>query len=219
MSTKPSLQENERREVSPSLENPIVREGWWGGVGAMKRILVLLISILSLVVLPAGVHASGFCLYPMGGYQFYVGGNQGSLDGAPVVGTRIEYNFSGSDVSALGLVYLYSSHHYQDYPDRFSLEQHFCLLGYRFAYNWTWVSTGSHIGTGAVVREEVGSSQGGVDAQYALQIGIQVSFRPFRWMEIGPDFSWMLSTNMDKWIFGGDSTYFVNLGGHIGIYF
>ncbi len=65
----------------------------------------------------------------------------------------------------------------------------------------------------------IGFLEGGTSAQYAMHVGIFASFRPFPWLSIGPDFTYMTTTNMNQWVFGGDSSRFFRIGGHVGIYF
>ena len=184
----------------------------------MKKMIALLL-IIGFTSVTAKAHARGFAIYPMGGYLFYLGGNQQKLDGAPIVGVRLEYNFSRENVMAMGLIYEYTRQHIKNFTDSAALEQHFCLLGYRYARNWRWFNTGVHVGTGAVVREETGSPFEGTDAQYTVQAGLNASFRPLDWIDIGPDFTFMMSTNLNKWIFGGDISYFFAVGGHVAFYF
>jgi hypothetical protein len=206
---------------------------------AVRITVSVLFCLLAFGWMPQEACAKGFTLYPTGGYLFYLGGSQEKLKGAPIVGARLEYNFSHENIMAMGLVYSYSKANIQgsgNFPvfspmEHSFMEQHFCFLGYRFARNYTWFSIGSQIGIGAVVRNKtnvpkvvlqpvpIGFLEGGTSAQYAMHVGIFASFRPFPWLSIGPDFTYMTTTNMDQWIFGGDSSRFFRIGGHVGIYF
>ncbi len=197
-----------------------------------RRIRGKLVSaVFCLLALAGGggeVLAKGFVLYPTGGELFYLGGNQERLKNAPVMGGRLEYNFSRHNIMAMGLVYAYSKAGIQDEPDDAFLEQHFCFLGYRFGKNWKWLSLGSQVGTGAVVKnytnvplEEDGRKIviEGTYAEYAVNVGLYASFRPLPWLSIGPDFTYMMTSDINSWIFGGAISHYFRVGGHLGISF
>jgi len=198
-------------------------------------VLCLLLCLLpAAAALPGAASAKGFTLVPTGGYLFFLGGSQEDLEGAPFVGARLEYNFSRDDIMSMGLVYAYTKADVQGsvyYPSPSFLEQHFCFLGYRFGKNWKWFSIGSQVGVGAVVRNKTNIPrvflvpatavvwEEGTDAQYAMQLGLFADFRPFSWLSIGPDFTYMMTTDMDQWIFGGDTSRFFRIGGHLSFSF
>ncbi len=197
------------------------------GLGA--RLVVFLVFCLPATGgMPGEAAAEGFILHPTGGELFYLGGNQEKPESAPVVGVRLEYNFSRRNILCMGLVYAYSKARIRNTgPDAF-LEQHFCLLGYRFGKNWKWWSLGSHVGVGAVVKNHtnvplrdtgVPIVKDNTTAQYAMHLGLYGSFRPFSWLSIGPDFTYISSTDMNSWIFGGVSSHYFQVGGHLGIEF
>ena len=185
----------------------------------MSRLFTLLmICQASFLLFPKPVSGEG-CLYPTAGYMFYLGGDAEELDGAPAYGVRLEYNYSSRDVFAVGLVYSYSRHDFQHLPSRFHVDQHFCLLGYRLGKNWEWVNFGSQLGMGAVVSDFKGGTEGETTAGYAFQFGLTLSFRPLPWLHVGPDASFLITSDADQWIFGGRSSYFFNLGAHAAVYF
>jgi hypothetical protein len=187
---------------------------------AMKRTLGLLLPILCAVLcLPAGAWASGLCLYPTGGYLVHLTGDAGHLQSAPAYGARLEYNFSSTEVRAIGLVYSYSQHGLDGQPASDFIDQHLAMLGYRFGRDWEWLSFGSQMGMGAVVREAHGHADPGFSAGYCVQGGISMGVRPSSWLEIGPDLSFLLATDIDQWIFGGQSSYFFYIGGHVALCF
>lgn len=186
----------------------------------MTRFLVLLlVSGLPFLLLPAQASGGGGFLYPTAGYMFHLGGDAEDLEGAPSFGARLEYNFSRQDVFAFGLVYAFSRHDFKNMALPFHVEQHFCLVGYRFAKNQTWLNFGSHVGMGAVVKDFGGGYKEDSSVAYAMQIGLNMSFFPLPWLHVGPDASFMMTTDMDKWIFGGTSSYFAYLGGHVALNF
>jgi hypothetical protein len=195
------------------------------------KLFFVLLCLLVLTGAGREAAARGLTLYPTGGELFYLGGSQEKLENAPVMGGRLEYNFSTDHVMSMGLVYAYSKagiQNTQNVPLDAFLEQHFCFLGYRFGKNWRWFSLGSHVGMGAVVKNYTNVPmvddgrvivKQGTNAEYAMNFGLYASFRPFTWLSIGPDFTYMMTTDMDKWIFGGASSYYFRVGGHLGIYF
>ena len=197
-----------------------------GGRGRRAGSVVFLLCCLPvLAVGPREAEAEGFILYPTGGQLFFLGGDQEKPRNAPVAGVRLEYNYSREHILSIGLVYAYSKAGIRNSPSDAFLEQHFCFLGYRFGRNWNWWSLGSHVGAGAVVKNHTnvpmrdGGLRNDTTAQYAMQLGLHASFRPFSWLSVGPDFTYMTSTDMDKWIFGGASSHFFRVGGHVGIEF
>jgi len=175
--------------------------------------------------------AKGVNLYAVGGELFFLGGNQEKVENAPAAGGRVEYNFARHDIMSVGLSYLYGKAGIQDtetLPFDAFLEQHFCYLSYRIAKSWRWLSLGSYLGVGAVVKNytDVPVAENGrvvlkqgTSAEYAMHLSLFGSFRPFTWLSIGPDFSYMMTTDMDKWVFGGESSYFFLVGGHLGVHF
>jgi hypothetical protein len=187
---------------------------------AMERKFWCLLPVLfACLCLPRPALASGLCLYPTGGYLIHLTGNAGHLESAPSYGARLEYNFSSRDVRAIGLVYSYSQHGLDGQPASDFIDQHLAMLGYRFGRDWQWLSFGSQVATGAVVRDAHGAADPGFSVGYVVEGGISMGVRPAQWLEIGPDLSFMLATDMDKWIFGGLSSYFFYVGGHVGLYF
>jgi len=186
----------------------------------MIRRLSLFFLGCAAVLLPSDpALAGGGCLYPTAGYLFHLTGNAGRLQGAPSFGVRLEYNYSARAVRAIGLVYSFSRHELEGQPAEVHVDQHFCLLGYRFGRDWEWLNFGSHLSAGAVVRDASGAGDPGFKAGFALQTGLNVSVCPAPWLQIGPDLSFLVATDMDKWVFGGKSSYFFYLGGHVGLYF
>jgi len=193
--------------------------------------LALLLCLLALAGGAGEAAAKGVSLYAIGGELFFLGGNQEKAENAPVFGGRMEYNFSYEDIMSVGLSYLYSKAGIQNtetLPYNSFLEQHFCYLSYRFGRNWRWVSLGSYVGVGAVVKNytDVPMAEDGrvvlkqgTNAEYAMHLSLFASFRPTAWLSIGPDFSYMMTSDMDKWIFGGTSSYYFLVGGHLGVHF
>ena len=205
-----------------SVHRKATRAGW------------VFLLVLAGLGMPREAQAKGITLYPTGGYLFFLGGNQEKLEGAPMVGARLEYNFSRDNILSMGLVYGYTKNTIQDsetYPFSSFMEQHFCFLGYRFGRSWRWFSFGSQLGVGAVVRNKTNVPkvflepattvvwEQGTSAQYAMHLGLFASFRPLRWLSIGPDFTYLSSTDLNKWIFGGESSRFFRIGGHVEISF
>lgn len=181
-------------------------------------VIFLICGLLWLILLPCPALGEG-CFYPTSGYMFYLGGNAGDLENAPSFGARLEYNSSPHHVHAVGLVYQFSHHTMRDPFGPATVDQHFCLIGYRIARNWNWVQLGSHVGTGAIVRDFSREPQKASKVAYAIQFGLNLSFRPLPWLYVGPDATFLMTTDMDKWIFGGRSSYFFNLGGHVALDF
>jgi len=199
-----------------------------------RRVRLFFFFVCCLTVLatvPREAAAKGIILYPTGGELFYLAGSQEKLENAPVVGARLEYNFSRDNILCMGLVYAYSKAGIQNtetLPLHSFLEQHFCFLGYRFGKNWKWLSMGSHVGVGAVVKNYTNVPlledgllivKEGTTAQYAMNLGLFANFRPFTWLGIGPDFTYMMTTDMDAWIFGGASSHYFRVGGHLSVDF
>lgn len=196
------------------------------------RLAALLLCALAVPAwAPGEAGARGIVLVPTGGELFYLGGSQEKPRSAPVVGARLEYNFSRENTLCMGLVYAYSKARIQNtsqFQRSAFLEQHFCFLGYRFGKDWKWLSLGSHVGVGAVVKNYTNVpmlDEGRVivkentPAQYAMHAGLYASFRPLSWLSIGPDFTYLYSTDIDKWIFGGATSHFMRVGGHLAISF
>jgi hypothetical protein len=199
---------------------------------AFLRILPVVLGLLLLGVGAGEGFAKGFTLYPTGGELFFLGGSQEKLENAPVVGARLEYNFSQDNILAMGLVYDYSKAGIQNTQNFFLapsfVEQHFCYLGYRFGKNWRWFSVGSELGVGAVVKnythvplleDAAVIVKNKTNAEYAMHLGLFGSFRPFTWLSIGPDVMYRMTTDMDQWIFGGQTSYFFQVGGHLEVCF
>jgi len=168
---------------------------------------------------PKYAMGDGPCLNASAGYMFLLGGNGDDLKDAPSFGAGLEYNFSWEELRSLALTYIYSHHGIEDQPSHFKMDQHVCLLGYRFGMNWRRLNIGTHIGMGASVMDPRGGYAKGSEVLYAVILGSQVEFRIFNWLHIGPHASFLMTTDMDKWIFGGKSNYFVDLGGRLSIYF
>jgi len=181
-----------------------------------------LLALLGCAALLLSAHpalAGGGCLVPTAGYLVHLGGNAGRLEDAPSFGGRLEYNFSSRHVRAVGLVYSFSRHGLEGQPAGVHLDQHLCMLGYRFGRDWRWLNFGSQVSTGAVVRDAHGADDSGFKAGFAIQTGVNMSVCPARWLQLGPDVSFLLATDADKWIFGGKTSYFFYFGGHLAVTF
>lgn len=182
------------------------------------RAFAFLFGWCLLLLLPPRTYAGG-CLYPTAGYMLSLGGNEGDVESAPFFGARLEYNASREHVLAVGVVYQYSHHDIPDLPTSESMDQHLCLLSYRIGRNWTWVNVGTHLGMGAAIRDYSSKSHQASGVVYATQVGFTLSFRPLPYLYVGPDATFTMTTDVDKWIFGGRSSYFFNLGGHVALDF
>ncbi len=181
-------------------------------------VFFLFFGLFLFLLLPPQAHAGG-CFYPTAGHMFYLGGSGTDVKSAPFVGARLEYNASRENVLAVGVVYQFSRHDIPNLPSSESMDQHLCLLSYRFGKNWRWVNFGSHVGMGAAVREYSSKPQRTSGVVFATQVGLSLSFTPLPWLHVGPDAAFTMTTDMDNWVFGGRSSYFFNLGGHVALYF